>query len=139
MSRNGEAIFGSRPWTIPAEGPTRPAVGSFVDGASPLYTAEDIRFTTRTDVTGDYVYATLLAWPADGIARVRSFGTASGLLSRGIKEVSTLGDNRPVEWSQGPTSLEVPVPEHGNRVGGPVIRIYLEPIPRQARTDFLHG
>ena len=50
------------------EGPTEVVAGSFADSRAPEFTAEDIRFTTRTDVTGDYVYATLLAHPEDGVA-----------------------------------------------------------------------
>src|SRR5450756_1999635 len=33
LVRNGEAIYGTRPWTVAAEGPTRVAAGSFTDGA----------------------------------------------------------------------------------------------------------
>lgn len=77
LTVNGEAIFGTRPWTIAAEGPTVVEAGSFVDGEAASFTAEDIRFTTRTDVTGEYLYAILLARPHDAVARIRAFGSGS--------------------------------------------------------------
>ena len=100
LSVNGEAIYGTRPWTIAAEGPTAVVAGSFVDGEVRMDTARDIRFTTRKDVTGDYVYAILLARPDDGVARVRAFGTGSGLLTRGIQAVSVVGEKEPLDLSR---------------------------------------
>lgn len=139
LSRNGEAVFGTRPWVIPAEGPTEVAVGSFVDATSPPYTSADIRFTTITHVTGDYVYATLLAEPTDGIARIQSFGSGLSLLNRGIKEVSVLGTESPVEWARGTDSLEVTLPERSSLPCGPVVKLFLEPEPVAPRMDFFHG
>ncbi|MEA9984264.1 alpha-L-fucosidase [Subtercola sp. RTI3] len=139
LSRNGEAIFGTRPWSAAAEGPTELVVGSFVDAASPDYTSEDMRFTTRTDVTGDFVYAILLAEPADGVARVKSFSSGFSLLGRPIREVTVLGVRGPVEWSRSAASLDVVLPERRPLACGPVIKIFLEPEPLRPRTDFLHG
>lgn len=139
LTRNGEAIYGSRPWTIPGEGPTVVTVGSFVDSSSPEYTAADVRFTTRTDVTGDYVYATLLAHPQDGIARIRSFGSGAGLLTRGIREVRVLGSAEDVAWQRSVESLDVTLPAQSATAAGPVVRLYLEDEARPPRQDFLHG
>lgn len=138
LNRNGEAIYGSRPWTIPAEGPTEVAVGSFVDSSSPQYTSSDIRFTTRTDVTGDYVYATLLAHPEDGVARIRSFGAGAGLLTRAIRDVKVLGSKEDVAWHRSPESLDVTLPAAAPEIGGPVVKIFLEPVTQPPRLDFLH-
>ncbi len=139
LQRNGEAVYGSRPWTIAAEGPTELATGSFVDATSPDYTARDIRFTTRTDVTGDYIYATLLAEPSDGVARIRSFGTAAGLLRRGIADVTVLGVPGKPAWSRSPESLEVVLPPHEPLAAGPVVKVHLEPEPVRRRTDSVPG
>jgi alpha-L-fucosidase len=49
MATNGEAIYGTRPWLVPGEGPTMPPAGSFTDTAPSAFTPEDIRFTTRGD------------------------------------------------------------------------------------------
>lgn len=139
LSRNGEAIFGTRPWRIPAEGPTELKPGSFVDHAFAAYTAEDVRFTSRTHVTGDYVYAILLATPDDGVVRVRSFGRAAGLLVAPIKEVSVLGERGPATWNQTADALEVSLDPVTPPLVGPVVKLFLEsPIP-PPRSDFFHG
>ncbi len=134
LSICGEALYGSRPWLIPAEGPTQAVSGSFVD--LPTYTAADIRFTTRTDVTGDYVYAILLRRPEDGIARIRSFGTASGLLTRDIQEVSELGSSALSEWERDRDEMRVVLSAD---VGvGAVIKLFLNAERPEPRHEFLH-
>ena len=59
MTVNGDAIYGTRPWRIYGEGPTKAAAGSFHDTDTTNYTAEDFRFTTK----GNVLYAIGLAWP----------------------------------------------------------------------------
>jgi alpha-L-fucosidase len=44
---NGEAIYGTRPWRLYGEGPTRPRPGFMNEGDAPPFTEEDIRFTTK--------------------------------------------------------------------------------------------
>jgi len=139
LARNGEAIYGSRPWITPAEGPTQVSAGSFVDSSSPDYTSADVRFTTRTHVTGDYVYATLLAQPEDGVARIRSFGTGSGLLTRAIREIRVLGSSEDVAWERSAESLHVTLPAQSPTAAGPVVRLFLEDDAQQRRHDFFHG
>jgi len=66
---NGEAIYGTSPWVIAGEGPTRlEETGGFSE-SNIKYTAEDIRFTTK----GDALYATVLAWPGDELV-IKTFG-----------------------------------------------------------------
>lgn len=139
LTRNGEAIYGSRPWVTAGEGPTPTVAGSFVDGDPIVYTARDVRFTTRHDVTGDYVYAILLAPPADGVARIRALGSGSGLLTRGIREVTVLGSARPPEVRRSAEMIEVTIPEDARGELGPVVKLFLEPVVEPPRTDFLHG
>src|SRR3989440_6001263 len=74
LNVNGEAIYGTRPWRIYGEGPTKVAAGSFHDTATTHSTADDFRFTTKRDV----LYAIGLAWPTKGEAVVHSFGPAAG-------------------------------------------------------------
>ncbi|WP_407361228.1 alpha-L-fucosidase [Microbacterium sp. LBN7] len=139
LTRNGEAIYGTRPWRIAQEGPTQLTVGSFVDAATPEYGSADIRFTTRHDVTGDYLYAILLAEPDDGVARIRSFGTGSGLLDRGIREVTVLGVAEAVAWEQTASELSVTLPPQSPLACGPVVKVFLEEAVTPPRQDFLHG
>ena len=65
---NGEAIYGTRPWTVFGEGPTKVVGGAFHDTDTKAYTAQDWRFTTK----GGVIYATELAWAGDGTAVIRS-------------------------------------------------------------------
>lgn len=136
---NGEAIYGTRPWTVSGEGPTHVQPGSFVDAALPVYVAEDVRFTRRTDVTGEYVYAVLLADPAGGTARIRSFGSGANLLARPIRSVEVLGVDGEAAWTQTADALEVRVPSATSPHSGPVVKVWLEPETPSERTDSLHG
>ena len=65
---NGDAIYGTRPWTTYGEGPTKVAAGSFQDTKTQEYTAEDFRFTTK----GNNLYAIELAWPSGNEAMIHS-------------------------------------------------------------------
>ncbi|ROP49129.1 alpha-L-fucosidase [Rathayibacter sp. PhB185] len=132
LAINGEAIYGTRPWAVAGEGPTQVAVGSFVDGEAAAFTGADFRFTARTHVTGDYVYAIPLAKPEDDTLRIRAFGSGAGMLGSGIKKVTLLGSPEPVEWSRTPEVLTV----YG--AGSGVVKLWLEPDAVQPRKDFLH-
>jgi len=60
---NGDAIYGTSPWFIAAEGPTNLGEASEIgfNESNVVYTSEDIRFTVK----GDNLYATFLAWPEE--------------------------------------------------------------------------
>ena len=58
---NGEAVYGTRPFAVSGEGPTEVQDSFLSDERRVPFTARDIRFTTRQDIT----YATLLDWPTD--------------------------------------------------------------------------
>lgn len=92
---NGEAIYGTRAWTIYGEGPTKVVGGAFHDTDTKPYTAEDFRFTTR----GGVLYVTELGWSADGRAVVKSLrsGVAGGAE---VKSVALLGSTAPVKFEQ---------------------------------------
>ena len=65
---NGEAIYGTRPWTRFGEGPTQIVEGSFADTKRKPFTSQDVRFTTRRAV----LYATVLDWPSDSRILIKS-------------------------------------------------------------------
>lgn len=56
VEKNGEAIYGSRPWKIAGEGNTQMGEGSFQDQKATQYDSSDIRFTTNNG----YLYVLLL-------------------------------------------------------------------------------
>lgn len=103
---NGEAIYGTRPFAVFGEGPTRVVEGPFGDTKRKVFTAEDIRFTTR----GDVVYAIALAWPEDGRLTIRSLARSSPHLQGEIRGVALLGASSPLEWSRDAKGLHVTLP-----------------------------
>ncbi len=89
---NGDAIYGTRPWRVHGEGPTRSASGSFADQTIP-FNAKDIRFTTK----GDTLFVITLGLPAEKTI-VKSLG--SKLNPGTIEAVSLMGSTEKIIWSQ---------------------------------------
>jgi alpha-L-fucosidase len=102
---NGEAIYGTRPWKVYGEGPTKTAAGSFHDTDTQAYTPEDFRFTLKVNA----LYAIELGWPASGEAVIRSLGT-TGLGSQTIASVSLLGSDAKLRFEQQPDGLRITLP-----------------------------
>lgn len=100
---NGEAIYGTRPWHTFGEGPTEIEEGGFTDTKRGAFTSEDIRFTAKDDV----LYAHLLAWPDDGVARIKTLAKGSG---QSIAGVELLGVADRVSWTQSGDALELRLP-----------------------------
>jgi alpha-L-fucosidase len=100
LDLNGEAIYGTRPWTSYGEGPTG-IPKAFREHEQAAYTAQDIRFTTK----GDALYAIFLGWP-EGQAAIASLGT--GAIRVG--GVSMIGVGGELAWSQGTDGLVVTMP-----------------------------
>lgn len=117
LAVNGEAVYGTRPWRVAAEGPTEQRRGYFADATATSWTAEDIRFTQRGGLGADYVYATALARPADGTLVVRSLGRGSGLVGAELSAVAVLGHAGEVTWRQDGDALRVQLPELSDGYG----------------------
>ena len=96
---NGEAIYGTRPWHIYGEGPTKSASGAFADQKEP-FTAKDIRFTTK----GPVLYAIALGKPVEKTL-VRSLGQKAG--AGVISSVEIVGSGEKVKWNQKADALEI--------------------------------
>jgi alpha-L-fucosidase len=103
MPVNGEAIFGTRPWKIYGEGPSKVTSGANFNESALTYTARDIRFTTK----GDALYALALGWPDDGRLVVKSLATPAGK----ITNVNLLGNPGNLVWSQTDEGLVVTMPD----------------------------
>jgi alpha-L-fucosidase len=101
---NGEAIYGTRPWRIYGEGPTKVEAGSFHDTAIRPYTPEDFRFTTK----GDVLYAIGLAWPTDGEAVIHSLVPTAG--NEQVQSVGLVGGDTKLHFEQRPDGLHVQLP-----------------------------
>ena len=113
MARNGEAIFGTRPWHLFGEGPTKaPPPGNFSEDKLKPFTAEDIRFTTKDGT----LYAILLDWP-QGESVIRSLGgnaRPDAVIERidllGGPEVSFRRDGEAVRLTLPPPATDAFVP-----------------------------
>jgi alpha-L-fucosidase len=104
LSINGEAIYGTRPWRTYGEGPTKVAAGSFHDTDTAKYTAEDFRFTTKSNG----IYAIGLAWPTSGEAVIRSLAKTVG--SELVQSVVLVGSNAKLRFEQSADGLHVQLP-----------------------------
>jgi alpha-L-fucosidase len=104
LNVNGEAIYGTRPWRIYGEGPTKVAAGSFHDTDTAHYTAQDFRFTAK----GDVLYAMGLAWPTNGEAVIHSLAATAG--SEPVQSVAMLGSDAKISFEQLPDGLRVRLP-----------------------------
>jgi alpha-L-fucosidase len=112
----GEAIYGTRPWKIAAEGPTGSKSGGYdinllkkqlregivSDKRNGLYTAEDFRFTAGAEAC----YAIALGWPGGGKWEVHSMN--SGDMPQ-ISRVSLVGGGS-LAFEQGEKALTVYAP-----------------------------
>lgn len=111
---NGESVYNSKPWRIPAEGPTKEAEGKFSEGRQSSYTSKDFRFTAGHGC----IYATCLSYPEDGTLVIRSLAKntdANGTAFQGIlTSAEILGCNGPVSYEQTSEGLIVHGPKKWN-------------------------
>jgi alpha-L-fucosidase len=107
MNVNGEAIFSTRPWKVFGEGPTMVKAGMFGESRYKPFTAEDVRFTTK----GDTLYAVLLGWPGEKNIVIKALSANSPYVAgHKITDVSLLGCDSRLEWSQDEQGLTVKMP-----------------------------
>jgi len=105
---HGEAIFGTRPFTVYGEGdPDVKGTGNFNERNTRPYTARDIRFTTAKDA----LYATALAWPQDGKITIRSLAAGSSHYPREISRVELVGSKNRLTFHRDGAGLTVDMPE----------------------------
>lgn len=105
LNVNGEAIYGTRPWKIYGEGPTKVAAGSFHDTDTTDYTPEDFRFTTK----GNTLYAIDLGWPSAREAVIHSLGSTA-IKGQKIASVALLGSDEKLSFRQQPDGLRIQLP-----------------------------
>jgi alpha-L-fucosidase len=105
LSVNGEAIYGTRPWSKFGEGPTAVVAGQFHDTDTKSYTPQDFRFTTK----GDSLYAIELGWPDSGEAVIQSLKEAA-LSGSKITAVTLLGHSAPLHYELKADGLHIQLP-----------------------------
>lgn len=89
---NGEAIYGTRPWKLYGEGPTKSASGQFATQTEP-FNAKDIRFTTKNDT----LYAIAMGVPATPVM-IKALALKAG--NGKIETVKLLGSDEKTVWQQ---------------------------------------
>ncbi len=107
LSMNGDAIYGTRPWTQFGEGPTQVAAGSFHDTQTQPYTAADFRFTTHFDKDEKDLYAIEMARPEDDWAVIQALNAKTGPQ---VRDVHLLGYAGNLEWKQQADGLHIHLP-----------------------------
>jgi len=97
---NGEAIYGTTPWTIYGEGPTQMTkAGYFMEDQEVQYTPLDFRFTVKEDT----LYAICLGWPAQEFT-IEALGK---LYPDEIQSVKLLGHAQELAWQWSPKGLKI--------------------------------
>jgi alpha-L-fucosidase len=103
LNLNGEAIYGTTPWMLYGEGPTKMRkAGNFMEDSEVQYTSADIRFTVKEDI----LFAILLGWPGKSV----TIEALSGLYQAEIESVRMLGIDQDLRWSLSLDGLEVQIP-----------------------------
>jgi alpha-L-fucosidase len=115
MRRNGEAVYGSRAWTIPGE-------GELVDGklrmlpggklgslhANFKFDPQDFRFTLGKNGA---LYAFCMTVPSPGLhLKIRSLGTGAKYRSQPVETVTLLGYEGELQWRQEADGLAIICP-----------------------------
>lgn len=106
LTLNGEAIYGTRPWTSFGEGPTDIIEGTFNDVKRVAFGPEDIRFTRK----GKALYAIALGWPADGKLKIHAFAQKGKDAPAKINRIELLGHEGTLKWRQSRKALTISLP-----------------------------
>ncbi|MGH9599622.1 MAG: alpha-L-fucosidase, partial [Terracidiphilus sp.] len=105
LRTNGAAIYGSRPWLLYGEGPTK--VASMARNSdNQQYTPADIRFTTHNGA----LYAIALGWPASGTLRIHTLYRGTAYLRGPVCSVEMLGARGELNFSQKDDGLYIKLP-----------------------------
>jgi len=107
---NGEAIYGTKPWKVYGEGPTKVIPGSFADTRRSKFTGRDIRFTVK----GNDLYGIVLGRSEKDEIIIQSLSPTLRLFNRDITGVKVLGVDENVQWIRDESGLRVKIPEKLN-------------------------
>jgi alpha-L-fucosidase len=109
LKLNGEAIYGSRPFTVFGEGPTKAPKNSTEKNSDiQTYTAQDIRFTTSHD--GTVLYAAALGWPDGGSLTVHTLFRSNPYLPAPVCSVQLIGSQDAIAFTQQADGLRLTLP-----------------------------
>ena len=107
IPKHGEAIYGTRPFSVFGEGPPDVTNNSnFNESHQRAYTSEDIRFTRK----GETVYAFAFVWPANGKLLIKTLARDSSALPKPIQHVELIGGGT-VKFAQNSAGLTLTLPD----------------------------
>jgi len=116
LQTNGEAIYGTTPWGVAGEGPTKleapkgAGTRGFNEQNKLRYTGQDIRFAAKNNI----LYATVLDWPGDKVV-IKSLAPRgsrwAGLYPSEIASIIMLGDGKELRWQMTKEGLVVETPK----------------------------
>ena len=107
LNVNGEAIYGTRPFTVYGEGDAKVFEGHLNERSNPDNTAKDIRFTTK----GDILYAIVLDWPKEGELVIHSLKSGNNLYSDKIESIQLLGHDGNLKYKVDNEGLKIELPK----------------------------
>ena len=108
LNVNGAAIYGTRPWLVFGEGPTRlPEGGHKIEKLKIDYTSSDIRYTQKSEKE---FYAIVMDKPTDEIV-MHTLSTQIGALNSKILNISLLGSKEPIQWKRDERGLVIQTPK----------------------------
>jgi alpha-L-fucosidase len=106
IPKHGEAIYGTRPFSVFGEGPPDIVTGRFNEKSQRPYTSEDIRFTQK----GETVYAFALGWPANGKMTIKTLAKGGAALPKPVQRVELIGAG-PLTFAQDASGLTLNLPD----------------------------
>ena len=109
VALNGEAIYGTMPWTVYGEGPLfLQRTGHYSEkNENASYTDQDFRFTQK----GNTLYAICTGVP-EGEISIRALGSRGRLFEGEILSLELIGSAEKISFSQNPMNLTLQMPEH---------------------------
>jgi alpha-L-fucosidase len=102
---NAEAIYDTQHWHIYGEGSTKVESGQMTERKNKPFTARDVRFTTKDDA----LYAICMGWP-DNKINIKSLKKGSPVSTERIAQITMLGSEEGLEWSQDEAGLQIKAP-----------------------------
>ena len=106
----GEAIYGSQPWRVFGEGPTKLVEEGFFTERKLVFVEEDVRYTVKKAYPlGEIIYATVLGRPRERIT-LKALAKRINMVEGEILNVDLLGSKEKIEWMHTDDGLEVKIP-----------------------------
>lgn len=123
MNKNGEAIYGTRPWYTYGEGPQKEADESQKNEDKEFfelqYTGKDIRYTKK----GNTIYAILMGQPEEQEILLESFDKDKVPGQIVITDVTLIGSNNNIAYEYSEEGLRVTLPDPLTRTMATVLKI----------------